>query len=291
MTPNTFEAIVLMGTVKFGGGGEAVTTGKTIPGDGKTPMPAEKPAPVKGPTLKYGLGYFSRIKERNSVDFVPMSEDAGATADRGVFTAGALYQNGKFSFGLIDYYSPDIINIGYAEAKYEFAAGSLKPRLALQYSDQRSVGDELLKGNDFSAHQFGAKFEIPVGQALFTVGYTTAGGNANMQNPWSGYPGYTSVQVEDFNRDGESAVILRAGYDVKQVKGLSAYALWVHGTDPAVSGQYARDEYNFNLQWAPPEGTLKGLSLRLRYAIDDQHGGDSDTQTDFRVICNYIKTF
>src|SRR6188474_914704 len=41
MTPNTFEAIALMGTVKLGSGGggaEPVTTGKTILGDGKTPV-------------------------------------------------------------------------------------------------------------------------------------------------------------------------------------------------------------------------------------------------------------
>ena len=33
-----------------------------------------------------------------------------------------------------------------------------------------------------------------------------------MQSPWGGYPGYTSVQVEDFNRDGEEAWMLRAAY-------------------------------------------------------------------------------
>ena len=28
-----------------------------------------------------------------------------------------------------------------------------------------------------------------------------------MQNPWSGYPGYTSVQVEDFNRNDPFAKV------------------------------------------------------------------------------------
>jgi len=31
---------------------------------------------------------------------------------------------------------------------------------------------------------------------------------------------------------------------------------------------------------------LKGLSLRLRYAVVEQHRGDVDTLTDFRAICN-----
>ncbi len=293
MTPKTFEAYMLMGQVKLGsgGGGEPVTSGKTILGDGKTPAPAAAPAPAKGPTLKYGLGYIDRIKEWNSVDFVSMSKDAGAEVDRGVFTAGALYQNGGFSIGGIDYYSDDIINIAYFEAKQEFELNNgWKPRVALQFTDQRSVGDELLQGN-FSVQQYGIKAELPVGPALFTVAYSGASGDANMQHPWSSDPGYTSVQVEDFNRDGEEALLLRAGYDFPQVKGLSTYALWVHGTDPDAADQYARDEYNLNLQWAPPEGTLKGLSLRLRYSLDKQHGGNSDDQTDFRVICNYAINF
>jgi hypothetical protein len=264
MTPNTFEAISLHGKVKLGG---------------------------DGAVLKYGLGYFNRIKERNSVDFVPMSEDAGADVDRGVFSAGALYQKGDFSIGAIDYYSEDVINIAYFEAKQEFQLeNGWKPRLALQYTDQRSVGNEMLAG-DFEARQWGVKAELPVGNALFTVGYTDASGDSDMRNPWSGYPGYTSVQVEDFYRDGEGALIVRAGYEFPQVKGLSAYALWVHGSEPDADGQFARDEYDFNLQWAPPEGTLKGLALRLRYAHVEQRDGNDDTLDDFRVICNYAKSF
>ena len=64
MTPKTFEGIVLQGRLKLG----------------------------EGESVKYGAGYFSKIKERNSDEFVSMSEDAGAKVDRGVFAAGALYQ-------------------------------------------------------------------------------------------------------------------------------------------------------------------------------------------------------
>jgi len=265
MTPNTFEAYVLQGRTELG--------------------------EDRG-TLKYGFGYFDGIKDRNSDDFVSMSVDAGATVKRGVVTAGALYQNGKFSFGAIDYYCADIINIGYVESKMEFPlGGDWKLRLAAQFSDQCSVGDNLLTGQSFSAYQFGLKAEVPVGHALFTAAYTAAGGNANMQSPWSGYPGYSSVQVQDFNREGEDAFLLRAGYEFAGVEGLSAYVLGVFGTTPSETGQYRQDEYDFNVQWAPPKGCLKGLALRLRYAVVDQHGGNVDTLTDFRVICNYTYNF
>jgi len=265
MTPNTFEAITLQGRAELGD---------------------------SGGTLKYGVGYFDKIKERNSDEFESMAAAAGATVDRGVYTAGALYQNGGFSFVGIDYYSPDIINIGYLEAKVEFPLGhDLQLRLAAQFADQRSVGADLLKGESFSARQFGLKAEVPVGRALFTAAYTAASGNANMQSPWSGYPGYTSVQIQNFNRYGEDALLLRAGYKFACVEGLSAYALGVFGSPPNEAGQYRQDECDLNLQWAAPSGMLDGLALRVRYAVAEQHGGNVDNYTDFRVMCNYIRTF
>lgn len=264
MTPNTFEAIVLQGIGEL----------------------------KDGASIKYGAGYFDQIKERNADDFVSMSVDAGSTVERGVFAAGGLYKKGNFSFGGIDYYSEDMINIAYLEAKLEVPiCNEWKVNFATQYIDQRSVGDELLPDGDFNSRQFGIKAEVPVGDALFSAAYTDASGDANVQNPWSGYPGYTAVQVQDFNREGEGAFLLRAGYDFAAIDGLSAYALGVFGTEPDQPGEFRQDEYDVNLQWAPTEGTLKGLSLRLRYAIVEQHGGDDDTLTDFRVICNYAFAF
>ena len=87
--------------------------------DGKEVVaPAPAPAAVV-PVLRYGIGYFDQIKERNSDDFVSMSLDAGAEVERGVYAAGIIYEKGKFSIGAIDYYSDDIINIAYGEMKME----------------------------------------------------------------------------------------------------------------------------------------------------------------------------
>jgi hypothetical protein len=295
MTPNTFEAIVLQGRTELGkSSSDAAETadGVGLSKDGKevavpTPTPAQDVA-----AIKYGIGYFYQIKERNDSEFVSMSVDAGAPVERGVWAAGALYEKGKFSIGAIDYYSQDIINIAYAESKLEVPlADDWKLKFAGQYVDQGSVEDNLLQGHSFSGHQFGLKVELPIRNALFTAGFTHAWGNANLQNPWSGYPGYTSVQVQDFNRAGESAFLLRAGYDFPWVDGLSAYALAVFGTDPDSASQYRQNEFDFNLQWGPKEGILKGLSLRLRYAVVQQFGGDVDNLTDFRAICNYVIKF
>ena len=263
MTPNTFSAIALQGSVPMGKDGD---------------------------TLRYGAGYFDKIKERNSEEFVSMAKDAGASVNRGVFTAGANYlmKNG-FSIGAIDYYCADIINIGYVEAKYKLPLDmAAPPTVAFQFTDQRSVGDNLLQGTSFSGRQFGLKVDLPVKRALFTAGYTQTTNGTNMQNPWSSYPGYTSVQVQDFNRAGEGAFLLRAAYDFAEVQGLSAYALAVLGTTPDAAGQFKQNEYDLNVQWgAPKESMLQGLALRLRYAIVHQDGGGVDDLKDFRVICNY----
>jgi outer membrane porin, OprD family len=291
MTPNTFEAIVLQGKVEFDEPAATVPVNKdgTALSKDTKDVPAPAPSPKKDvATLKYGLGYFSEIKERNNDIFVSMAKDAGADVERGVYTAGIIYEKGKFSIGGIDYYSDDIINIGYGEIKFEIPMSEkVRPRMAAQFIDQRSTGDDLLQGSDFSVQQFGVKVELPVKNALFTLAYTQASGDANLRGPWSGYPGYTSVQVQDFNRAGEGAFLVRIGYDFPWVDGLSAYALAVFGTTPDAANTYRQDEYDLNLQWAPKKGCMKGFSARLRYAVVDQHGGNVDDLTDLRAIINY----
>jgi hypothetical protein len=75
MTPNTFEGYTLTGS--FGGKDGA-------------------------PGFRYGTGYITKIKERNSDDFVWMSKDAGADVKRGVGVLGGTFIYGKFSLGAIN---------------------------------------------------------------------------------------------------------------------------------------------------------------------------------------------
>ena len=69
---------------------------------------------------------------------------------RGVYVAGANYTHGDFSLGAVDYYSDDIINIGYIEGKGTVTlTDHLRLRVAAQYANQRDVGDDLLVGHVF----------------------------------------------------------------------------------------------------------------------------------------------
>jgi len=100
------------------------------------------------------------------------------------------------------------------------------------------------------------------------------------------------VQVTDFNRAGESAFMVKAGYDFTHLglNGVSAYALWVDGSsrdETSDAEVYNEDEWNANLQWAPKEGRFKDLGVRVRYAEIKQDGGGDPKIEDFRVIVNY----
>jgi hypothetical protein len=263
MTPNTFEGITAYGTA----GGK----------DG-------------APAWQFGGGYITKIKENNSDVFVSMSRDAGANVDRGVYLAGANFVQKDFSIGAINYYSEDIINIFYTEAHCALPrADGYKLKLAAQLSEQQNAGDNLLTGQEFSAHQWGLKGDLGVGAVLFTLAYTDTASGTDMRSPWSGYPGYTGVQVEDFNRAGESATLIKMYYEFSKLglKGTSAYALWVHGTGVNAPA-YNEDEADFNLQWTPDKGdALRGMAVRLRYARVNQRGDGDPAINEFRIILNY----
>jgi outer membrane porin, OprD family len=265
MTPNTFEAAAIQGS--FGGSDGA-------------------------PSWRFGVGYFDKIKERDSETFVSMAAAAGAPAgiSRGVSVAGATYKSGSFYIGGVEYYSKDIINIAYVEAKDAFALSDwLRLQVAAQHTKQQSVGDDLLMGRAFFVDQFGIKAELAFGGMLLTGAYTSTGsGNGvSMQSPWSGYPGYTAVQIQNFNRSGENASMIRAAYNFPIVKGLSTYALYVHGSQPNVVGQYAQGEYDVNVQWKAPMGKFQGVTLLARYGLVSQAGPVQQHTNQFRLALYY----
>ena len=162
-----------------------------------------------------------------------------------------------------------------------------------QFTGQRSVGGDLLKGYSFETNQFGMKAEMSYGGGILALAYTRDSKGADLQNPWSGHPGYTSVQVQSFNRAGENAFMARVSYDFARLglEGIAAYALFVHGwgrIDPSTKDPVANEnEFDADIQWRPQWKSLKGLWFRVRYANVHQYEGPKNTINDFRVIVNY----
>jgi hypothetical protein len=264
MTPNTFEGATVQGS--YGGDAGA-------------------------PSLRFGAGYIDKIKERDADSFVSMATAAGAHAgvSRGVSAAGATYVDGDLTIGTAQYYSADIMNIFYMAIKDTFV---LTPKLHLgvgaQYTAQHSVGDNLLLGHTFATGQFGLKTELSYAGVLLTTAFTrTRGDGTTVQSPWSANPGYTTVQVENFDRSGEDALLFRAAYNFPMLKNLSAYALYVHGSCPDVADQYAQNELDMNLQWKVLSGTFRGLKLLARYGHVSQQGPTELHTDQLRLVIYY----
>jgi outer membrane OprD family porin len=267
MTPNTFEAAFVQGAL--GGANGA-------------------------PSWRFGAGYVDKIKQRNSDEFESMATAAGAPpgVERGVWAAGATFRSGGLSIGGIDYYSSDIINIAYVEAKQSITLSDrLRMRMSVQYTDQRSVGDNLLTGHEFSANQVGLKAELLIDKALLlTTGYTGTGTGATLRSPWALGPSYSSVQQAFFNRSGEDAWLLRVAYNfpwAENLKNLSAYVMYVHGSQPDEPNQYARKDWDFQVQWKPPTGKLEGLIVLVRFGYLTEDSPTAPHAEQLRLILYY----
>src|SRR5262249_40922119 len=128
---------------------------------------------------------------------------------------------------------------------------------------------------------------------ILTLAYTVDAKGNDLQSPWGGFPGYTSVQVEDFDSASEEAFLVKAAYDWSRLclDGVSTYALFVHGwsrIDPSTGAPVSdEDEFAVDVQWRPKIAMLEGLSFRTRYAVVHQWEGDKDYIHDLRVIVNY----
>ena len=247
-----------------------------------------------GPRLNYGGGYLTKIKDKTSESFVWMSTKAGAEVKRGLAVAGALYTQGPFSLGAMDYFCEDIINIVYSEAKFvhELPQG-VGVRAAAQFTTQRSIGSNALKGYGFSVNQAGLRADVSYRNAILTMAYTANSRGYDLQNPWSGYPGYTSVMTTDYNKAGVSAVMGKLSYDFSRLglEGVAASVLYAHGwgmVDPVSKEPLPNEnEFDADLQWRPEFNFLKGFWFRVRYGVAHQYQGEHRYTHDGRVIVNY----
>ena len=99
------------------------------------------------------VGYINKMKKRDSGAFVSMSEAAGVPgpSDEGTAVLGARYTfSERLVIGALDFYTFDVFNIFYAEANYTLPLSETnRLKLSAQFTDERSVGDELLDASPF----------------------------------------------------------------------------------------------------------------------------------------------
>ena len=116
---------------------------------------------------------------------------------------------------VMDYYVPDFVNTGFAQAEYDFKSPNNVPNwiVGSNLIDQQSVGTDLLTGNPFQTYQASAKAQmIFAGWTLFAAGSIT-GEASNIFSPFGSSPTYTRMQQVSFDNAGEKAIGGSLAYD------------------------------------------------------------------------------
>jgi len=240
------------------------------------------------------LSQVRQMKRRERDDFVSMSEAAGFRGRDEPLTVGAARYDftDDINIGATSQYAWEFMNTFYGEANAAWRfTDEWALRLGGQYTDQRSVGDEI--GGDFDTFVFGGKVAASYRSATLTLAFSSTDDGAGIRNPYGGYPGYLSLMIESFNRADEDAWLVGASYDFARIglPGLSSFVNYARGNTPDRGSNASPDQWELDItvDYRVESGLLQGLWLRARAAFvdqDDDVAGAGDVN-DLRFIVNY----
>jgi len=258
--------------------------------------------PDKDRMYDYAAGYLWTIKQRDSNDFIPMSDAlAGAdTINRGTpFGMFRVRPMPGLTAVVMDYYVEDFINSAFGQVEYNFQQPKGVPNWILggNIIHQSSVGNSLLTGLPFTTYQASGKVQVSyLGWTLFAAGSVTGEGS-KIFSPFGSKPNYTDMQQVSFDNPREKAFGVSAAYDFGGLglNGFSGGVWYTVGWDAFDAVKNAaihnRNEFDVWLQYRPSEGPLKGLRIKTQYSNVWQNGNVRDTQPEFRFIVDYTVLF
>ena len=262
MIPNTFEAVGI----------------GNKPGDG----------------FAYMAGYVDAIKYKDSDEFIPMSEAAGAKGtDDGLTFWGMRYRMPDDSvYGVLHQRTPDLFHTTFAKAEKRFRLSEDASLWAdVSWTSQSSLGQALI--GDFSTHLISGRLEWVSGRQKIRLAASTTDEGGNIQKPYGNPANYLSIIINDFDRAGEDAFSVGYSYDFGQVGAgkLSLFTNVVWGDTPDTGPIASPDasELDLTVDWRLNRGWSEKVWVRLRAAWvnqDDDFPG-SDDLFDFRIIVNY----
>jgi hypothetical protein len=262
--------------------------------------------PDKDRNYDYALGYLWNVKQRDSNDFISMSDAlAGANGiDRGATFGMIKYRPfSGFSTIFMDYNVQDFVNTGFAQAEYDFRRPKDVPNwiIGANVIGQRSVGTDLLTGSSFQTYQGSAKVQMSYAGWTFFVAGSSTGDESKIFSPYGTKPNYTDMQQVSFDNANEKAIGVSAAYDFGYafskygLSGLSVGAWYTQGWDainPTTNvGIPNRDELDLWIQYRPTEGRFKGFRLKTQYSDLWQQGSVNSVQPEFRFIVDYTVLF
>ena len=236
---------------------------------------------------------------RDKSYFVPFSNELGVTEDRGVAVAGAkLVPIPGLTVGAIDYAIPDTLNTAFAELDWIFPplACGVQFRLSANYTDQRTIGEDLMPGGPFETSQVSGRAAASYHDATVLAAISANGKGADLNGPFGSFPAYTVLDQLNFNDAGETTVVVGAAYDFSHLitDGLKFQVRYGKGWNviDASTGvsQSRQNEINFEAEYQPMSGPFENLHVQLFYSgvrfPDDPPGQDNQPQV--RGIVTYL---
>ncbi len=244
-----------------------------------------------GGRIRYLVGHVTKMKAKDSEEFVPLGKIAGVEeSDDGMTTAVIGYRYSEESrLAAQVQYLPELYNTTYLEATHHRTlSGDWASQWGAQLTNQWSVGDELL--GEFNSYSWGLRGRFSYRGSMFTAAFIR-NGEAEIRNPFGGTPGFTGGMIAEFDRAEEESYRIGLSHNFARL-GYPGIGLIVNYT----SGRNAVSEQGVSLEdteelaitadFRPERGRLKGLWLRLRYADLDRGSALADRR-DIRVIVNY----
>jgi outer membrane OprD family porin len=269
-----------------------------------TPLTYEA-AMLNGPisdSLRYQVGYVSRVKDINAGGFVSMSRLAGVNSeDEGLWTGGLQWSPRKDLWIQGFYYSvKDTLRIGYADLDWVTRTSKdTYYRVAAQYSDQRSDGANLLTGHAFKTWNVGLYGEY--GWKWFKI-YGALGKTGEAQQirtPYSFGPFYISQRIKTFSRAGEDAALIGTTFDLAAA-GLPGFSIDFNIADGrnaidsvtrAAQPKWREYDIDFIYRFAK-ESALSGMRLRFRWGtVKEDFGTRVDRTDDTRFDVTWAVSF
>jgi hypothetical protein len=189
-----------------------------------------------------------------------------------------------------EYYLPNAYNTAFGRVSYHKDLGEeLDLSLGFQYTDQRSVGAQLL--GDFVTWNAGGQVHLSYAFVSLKVAFAFTGMANNITSSFGGWPGYLSLQVRDFDLANQNAWGVGLGYNFGRLgaPGVTARTFYAQGTNavtPGTSRPVANvREGDFRVDWITPPGILRGFSFTFRAAVVST--GAPRLQNEFRILVNY----
>jgi hypothetical protein len=253
-------------------------------------------------SLRYQAGYVSKVKDINSDQFVSMSRLAGVgSEDEGMWTGGVQWSPRKdvWAQGFY-YYVKDTLRIGYADLDWvTHVSSDSYYRVAVQYTDQRSDGANLLTGRAFHTWNTGAYGEFGWRRLKVYGALAATGEGEAIRTPYSNGPSYMTERVKTFNRAGEDAAMLGTTFDLASA-GLHGFSIDVNIAEGrnainAVTHAALPDMREFDSDFCyrfAKESPLSGMRLRARWAtVTQDYGSRTDRTNDLRFDVNWGASF